>query len=79
VAATVLVCWLGEDLQSQPPNRVCGPVDVGFDGLAGLTTIVTIVALARARRVRGAGDRESGSGVMPVPPELEIGCRRVAY
>lgn len=49
-AATAVMGWLDEGIQSHLPNRVYDLRDVGFNAIAGLMAIVSSLALARARR-----------------------------
>ncbi len=50
VAATALLGWLDEGIQSLLPNRAYDLRDVGTNILAGLMAIAASLALARARR-----------------------------
>ena len=50
VAATALLGWIDEGIQSLLPNRVYDLRDVGINALAGLMAIAGSLALARARR-----------------------------
>jgi VanZ family protein len=50
VAATALLGWLDEEIQSTLPNRVYDLQDVGFNALAGLMAIIATLMMAWARR-----------------------------
>ena len=50
VAATALLGWIDEGIQSLLPSRVYDLRDVGFNALALLMAIVSSLLLARARR-----------------------------
>jgi VanZ family protein len=50
IAATALLGWVDEGIQSLLPNRVYDLRDVGFNALAGLMAVTSSAVLARARR-----------------------------
>ncbi len=51
VILTALLGWLDEGIQMILPNRVYDLRDIGFNALAGLMAIATILALGWARRL----------------------------
>jgi len=53
IAATALVGWLDEGIQSLLPNRFYDLRDVGVNALAGLMAVVASVALTWLRRTIG--------------------------
>ncbi len=54
IAVTALLGWLDEGIQALLPSRVYDLRDVGVNALAGLLAISASLALARARKWKGA-------------------------
>jgi hypothetical protein len=59
IVVTALLGWFDEGIQALLPNRVYDLRDVGVNALAGLMAISASVALARARRWKGARARSA--------------------